>query len=286
MPLPLDYQKRGADEKLELLWSQIKADPYPDGALPHKVPGPWGRRKLFSVGFNKGSFLIESDELPEDRPKLVHTFGTTARVALKITSPQAYTGFFQAGGAALMRASDATGGGKFLPSLALKFFVDGRPSVNLLALPTQPHPPSDPRFFASAYANATLPATSFDAKMVQRSFQKTAEALGGKRLYAVYLPLHNVASVRRDGSSPSKAEVPDRVELHPAKEAAAAWVSTPDWRSSLAKIPVGTKIFDVRASPSIDADATPLGEVWLEAPFVASRYGDERLFFQHDVGPT
>jgi hypothetical protein len=286
MPLPSDYQRRSAAEKLDLLWAEIQSDPYPDGALPTEVPGVWGRRHLFSVDFNRGSFEHAEDELPAGRAKLVHTHGTCARVTVKVTASHPYTGVFAKGGQAILRFSDATGGGDFTPSLALKFFVDGKPSVNLLALPKAPRAPKDQRFFSSAYANATFPATSFDKKLVQSAFQKAAKALGGTRLYAVYLPLHHIASVHVDGTPPAKAEVPDRIELHPTAEAVRAAGEGGDWRAALAKIPAGTKLFELKVSPRIDAEATPYGELWLESKCVASRYGDERLFFQHDVGPT
>lgn len=286
MSLPPDYQQRSAAEKLDLLWKNINADPYPEGALPTRVPGALGRLKLFSVDFNRGSFEHASDELPPDRPKLVHTYGTVACVSCKITEKHPYTGIFRTGGPALLRFSDATGGGKFTPSLALKFLVEGRPSVNLLALPTAQRKPDDLDVFTSVYANATHPAGSFDAKLVQRSFQKAAKAMGGTRLYAVYLPLHHIAEVHPDGSTPSAPEVPDRVEFHPTQEAVAAWSAAGDFRASLARIPAGTRLFTLRAAAKIDAQAEPIGEVTLDSPWIASRYGDERLFFQHDVGPT
>jgi hypothetical protein len=285
MSLPPDYQKRSASEKLDLLWKNINADPYPEGALPTRVPGALGRLKLLSVDHNRGSFEHVSDELPEDRPKLVHTHGTVACVSFQITEPHPYTGLFRTGSPALLRFSDATGGGKFTPSLALKFFIEGRPSVNLLALPTAHREPDDLDIFTSVYANATHKAVSLDAKLVQHAFQKAAKAMGGTRLYAVYLPLHHIAEVHTDGSAPSAPQVPDRIEFRPTKEAISAWSSASDFRTSLARIPAGTRLFSLWAAPKIDAEASPIGELVQGSPWIASRYGDERLFFQHDVGP-
>jgi hypothetical protein len=37
---------------------------------------------------------------------------------------------------------------------------------------------------------------------------------------------------------------------------------------------------------ALDDPAQPIGTMTIERPFVASAYGDERLFFQHDTGPT
>lgn len=286
MSIPSDYQARTGTEKLGLLWSSVKSDPYSPSALPTRVPGPWGRRKLFSVAFNRGSFELPGDELPPDRPKLVHTWGTCALVTLKVTAKHPYTGMFETGGPALLRFSDATGGKKFLPSIAMKFLVDGKPSLNYLALPSVPRRKGDRHPLSSTFSNAAPPASEFDGKLVQRSFQKTAEALGGTRLYGVYLPLHHLAKMRPDGRGVEAFAVPDRIEMKPTDEAIAACSGAGDFRLSLAKIPKGTKLFDVSISEKMGAPTEPYGEVWLDSEWVASRYGDERLFFAHDVGPT
>lgn len=285
MSLPDGYALLGAEEKLEALWARVSEDPYAEGALPTRVPGPWGRRKLFSTEWNRGSFELAGDELPADRPKLVHTYGACARVTLKITASHPYTGIFAKGGAALLRFSDAKGGGAFLPSIALKFMVSGKPSLNLLALPNDYRAKGDLRCFSSVYCNATVPAKEFDSKLVQGAFEKAAKALGGTRLHAVYLPLHHLAGMSADGAAVESAVVPDRVEFHPTDEVKRACPDARDFRVSLGRVPSGIKLFDVRGAAKIDAKAEPMGEVWLESGFVASRYGDERLFFAHDVGP-
>ncbi len=286
MSLPSDLKQRPSAEQLDLLWKEVIADPYPKGELPTQVPGAWARRKLFSVGFNRGSFELPGDELPADRPKLVHTWGTCARVRMKIDEAHGFTGIVEQGGEALLRFSDANGGPKFLPSLALKFMITGHASLNLLALPMNYRDKGDRHPLSSIFSNGTQPAKEFDAKLVQRSFQKTADALGGTRLYAVYLPLHHLAGMHSDGSLVQKPVVADRIEFHPTAEARKASDGGKDFREALAQIPKDTKLFDLQVSEHLEKPARPLGELWLESEFIASRYGDERLFFAHDVGPT
>ncbi|MDC3961174.1 hypothetical protein [Polyangium jinanense] len=286
MSLPDGYSLLRAEEKLDALWARVSSDPYPEGALPTSVPGPWGRRKLFSTAFNRGSFELSGDELPPDRPKLVHTYGTCARVTLKITAELPYTGVLAKGGSALLRFSDAKGGGSFAPSIALKFFVTGKPSLNFLGLPNDYREKGDLRCFSSVYCNSTVPAKEFDTKLVQAAFQKAANSLGGTRLYSVYLPLHHLAGMGADGATADNPVVPDRIEFHPTAEAKRACPDTSDFRLSLGRVPAGIKLFDVHVAPKIDQPTKPLGELWLDSAFVASKYGDERLFFAHDVGPT
>ena len=285
MSLPSDYEKRSAREKSDLLWANVNADPYPDAKLPTRAPSPIARIKLFSVNFNKGSFA-PGDELPPDRPKLVHTYGSCARVSLHITEKHPYTGMLARGGDALVRFSDAKGGGTFLPSLAFKFFVDGRLSTNVLVLPSDYREKGDLRCFSSTYCNATLPAKELDTKLVQYTFQKTAKALNATRLYAVYLPLHDFASIHPDGTKPESPLVPDRIEFVPTDAVKKACPNDPDFRRALAAIPAGTVLFRVFASANIDKPVEPIGEVRLDSAWVASAYGDARLFFQHDTGPT
>jgi hypothetical protein len=197
-----------------------------------------------------------------------------------------YTGVAGSGGAGLMRASDAVGGGTFAPSLAIKFLVDGRPSLNYLALPSAYRDPGDSDFFTSIYSNSAPPPKKIDNKLIVGAFERTAKALGGTRVYGIYLPLHHLAQRELDGRAVADAKVPDRIELHPTAAARAAASSGKDWRVVLAGLPTGLTLFEVRASPKIDVEATLVGELRLESSFVASRYGDERLFFQHDLGPT
>lgn len=282
--LPEGYSALSRFEKLDLLWARIIADPY--DALPAKAPGAWARRKLFSVDYDKASFVHASDELPEGREKLLHRHGTCARVRVEVTEPRGFTGIFESGGEGIARLSDATGGARFTPSLALKFPIDGRPSLNFFGLPASVRDPKDRDFLSAPFANSTPVAMSFDAKLLGRAFEKTAEALKATRVHPVYLPLHHLAGARLDGSAVAQPVVPDRVELQPAEEARAAFDRTADFRAALAALPAGMRLFDLRIAGTIDAPAEPFGALVLEAPFVASRYGDERLFFQHDVGPT
>lgn len=285
MALPTVYNTLAATEKLERLWSEVSADPYPDDSLPRQVPGAWERRKLFSVGFTRASFEHVSDEMPAGRAKLVHAYGTVAKVTINVEDDHGYTGIFATGGAALLRFSDAKGGGK-TPTLALKFMVDGKPSLNFLALPYRHRDPNDRDPLTGVYSNAVAPPVELDTKAVAFAFQRTADALGGKRLYAVYLPLHHLAEMDSAGNTVADARVPDRLELWGTAQAREAMVSHRDWRNSLASLPAGTQLFDLKVSSGIDEPAVDYGTVTLDSSFIASRYGDERLFFQHDVGPT
>lgn len=206
--LPSDYATLSRFEKLDLLWSRVRADPYSSDALPTRVPGAWGRRKLFSVDYNRRSFEHAADELPEGRDKLVHRWGTVARVRVEVTHEHPYTGVVASGGEGLLRMSDATGGARFTPSLALKIPIDGKPSLNYFGLPAAARDPKDRDFLSGAFANSTPVPMAFDAKLLGRAFQKTAEALKATRVYAVYLPLHHFAGANLDAPASRSPSCP------------------------------------------------------------------------------
>ncbi|MEM6997232.1 MAG: hypothetical protein AAF721_42400, partial [Myxococcota bacterium] len=84
MALPADYTTKTADEKLALLWEAVASDPYPEDALPTEPPSAWDRRKLFTIGHNRVSFEHCTDEMPAERVKLVHRYGTTATVRIDV----------------------------------------------------------------------------------------------------------------------------------------------------------------------------------------------------------
>jgi hypothetical protein len=281
--LPAGFGAKSAAEKLQLLWASVTKDPYRDDGLPVAPPSTLSRLRLFTTGYNRTSFEHESDEYPEGREKLLHTYGTCACVTLERTADVPYTGLFATGAKALLRFSDGGGGPRFVPSFAMKFPIDGAPSLNFFALPYELRKSRDP--LVGVFANASLEPQKFDAKLLASAFQRTAKALRGSRLYATYLPLHHMAGKTPDGKTIAAPNVPDRLELRPTDAARAAAAEARDFRVRLASIPEGTVLFDVSVSHDIKAPAVPYGVVRLDTRFVASRWGDERLFFQHDVGP-
>lgn len=294
--LPANYQSMSGEQKLQLLWQRISASPYRPGQLPVRVPGNLARRKLFSVGYNRKSFEHVGDEMPPGRTKLVHRFGTVALVDLIVEASdesggepndrsQSYTGVFATGGSAILRISDTVGTTGFIPTLAFKFPVDGRPSINLFANQAQRGPAWDYDVFARYYSNALPAPTRLDEKAVAWSFQRTANALRGARLYSGYLPLHQPAGARLDGTRVAEPVVPDRVEFHPTGDLSLTVPKTSDWRLALTTIEPGATLFETRIAPDIHSPATSFGRVVLKRAFVASAYGDDTLFFQHDIGP-
>ena len=115
-------------EKQDLLW-QSTLDFTWENLPSYSDAKTWGNRwKAVKALFTLDeSFATESDFMPEGRVKLIHAFGSVAKVEfLPIYSDEnKYTGLFK-GAHGLMRISLAGDPGEdnFTPGLALKLFIN------------------------------------------------------------------------------------------------------------------------------------------------------------------
>jgi hypothetical protein len=129
--LPPGYQDESAEEKLNLLWDKVSASPYAWTNLPTKDPGFFELASLLRPRYDSVSFTQVSDEMPEGRKKLIHTYGSAAKIQLKIFPNSSYTGLFKTGGMGIARLSlakqDYT---NFIPGMAIKILIDGQRSQN------------------------------------------------------------------------------------------------------------------------------------------------------------
>lgn len=284
-PLPSDYASRCAAEKLDLLWHRASTEPYTADALPRQEPGLVARRKLFSPAHHTVSFTHPSDELPPGREKLIHRFGVVARASLRRTVLSPYTGFFATGGVGLLRVSAATVVPSFNPSLAFKHPVTGGPSVNWFAMASSDGQEDDHEPFRRVWSNSLPEPQRLDARMLGRVMAAAIKRLEAPRLYPVYLPLHHMASIDGGGREVADPCVPDRIVLTPDPAARVGSEQEPDWRVRLGTLEPSTRLFEVALAADIESKPEAWGELVLESRFVASAYGDETLFFQHDRGP-
>ncbi len=85
-PLTAQYEKLRANEKQAELWARISEVPYPESGLPTKDPGLPVILKLFLATYLWPALLHTSDELPEGRTKLIHPFGSVAKVYFNVSS--------------------------------------------------------------------------------------------------------------------------------------------------------------------------------------------------------
>lgn len=277
-PLPDRYLSSKAVEKLEFLWERVVAGAY-EGELPTQSNSPESA-KLLLVPHDRQTIEHVSDELPEGRRKLIHPFGSVARVRLEVLDARGYTGLFRGDSDGLLRYSDG-GGGTQDPSCALKFTIDGQRSRNLLANPAVAVEVDNPNPLSVTLSSSTAEPEGVALNVIAKAFEASSRAADAGRLSAIYQPLLALAAITQAGESIAAAQAPDRVEWRPTSEACAACPDLGDWRLGFAEIPVGTTLYELHVASVPEAEAVPWARLTLTSSFVASRYGDETLFFQH-----
>ena len=101
-----------------------------------------------------------------------------------------------------------------------------------------------------------------------------------------WIGLYEQSSVTPDGETipPSAVVAPWKIVLHPNEELRKSQDqhAAEDFRTALAAIPAGTVLYNVVAHATEgDATGKPIGQIVTRSGFVASRFVDEGLYFQH-----
>jgi len=313
----LRYSQLTATEKCDYLFDcGIRATAYntfQNGGLPDVVGGllQFGRSSLKSIADHLLSQTLTriGDEFEEPKPKLFHTYGSTAKIVFRPEATTTYTGIFanEAHGLARFSYAGPVMGVGAVPGLAIKFPIDGDcPSENLIVMRKLDRQQPLWRYFSIGSYNSVfqnpftniLPAPWF-FNLVMRTVRKRFETVVDKGR-GLQLPLDNIASVRPDGTRipAERMFAPHRVIFCPSKIARNGSNPKIDFRVDLAEnIPKGTLIYEVLAlSPTEEEvlrrkglttveqlipEAQKIGTITTESEFIASKYGDYRLFFKH-----
>ena len=313
----LRYAELTGREKRDYLFERgirpTSYDNYKDEGRPDVVSGLllFSKSALQSIAHRLlGDTLTRvGDELPEPKPKLFHTYGAAAKIAFVPQANTPYTGILAEKVPGLARfslAGPVTAVG-VVPGLGLKFFIDGdHPSANVLAMRKldrqQPlwrffSPRSHNSVFQNPFTNS-IPEprlTNVTMRTVNKRFETVVEA--GRGLHQA---LDGLAKIRADGSpvAPDEVVAPYRLIFCPTADAKQASDPAIDFRDDLARIKPGTAIYDVLAldeaqenelraggATTVEAlmrHAAKIGTIVTESEFIASKYGDYRLFFKHD----
>ncbi|MEH6634555.1 MAG: hypothetical protein V7700_03505 [Halioglobus sp.] len=289
--LPDNYQTLLRGEKEALLWQRALDGQYPEGALPNEWPSSLALLKLTSTPHDRVSLDRVSDEMPPGRVKLIHRYGSVAKFAWKAFDGHPYTGIFQSGGSGLARVSRAVKSQtRGLPGLALKVFVDGKASTNIFAMPSAERDWSDQNPFSLPYSNRINVGNSGRGKILRAifnwAFAETIRQENTTDLEATYMPLDGLAKITCDGTEVDKHVRPEIIILQPSKHAQMPSAREPDFRIKLGELEPGMTMFSIYALHTKDSSPEKIGELSFTSRFIASRYSDETLFFQHDRGPT
>lgn len=260
---------------------------------PLTSPGIIGSIKLMTPDFSVKALTVHGDELEPGRTKLIHAFGAEARMRLVVNQHTIgrNTGFFSTGtDCAIARFSLAKkpDSETSIPGFALKIFVSGdRSSVNLLMMHSVDEQQGH-NYFAQNFTNILPPAVALSKRLLAHGFKRSAVVFGARDTNPGRLTLEHLASSLPTGEQAATPNVPHQLILKPTVHARALMANssaTDDFRVQLTRLSVGQAIYDVytlmEGEPS--ANALLLGQLILATPIVSSRYGNERLYFQHNM---
>src|SRR5215471_11350599 len=292
------YRGLSSLEKRDFLFETgIRPTAYAPGDMPDVLTGVVEFAESAHMSFQQ-RLLPETvtrvaDELETPKRKLFHTYGTTAKVRFEPRSDTPYSGLFAETARGLVRFSYAgpVVGVGIVPGLGLKLTLDGdHPSANAVLMRGL-DPQLSRSVFDQSFTNR-LPNPS-PVNLIMREVKRRFETVVTDG-HGLDQPVTHLASVRVDGRPvPDDAvRAPFRLILVPTAAVRAAHDPLLDFRDDLARhVASGTQLYDVLA---LDADADgedeleamipvarAIGALTTESEFIASAYGDFRLFFQH-----
>jgi len=235
------------------------------------------------------------EELETPKNKLFHTYGTTAKIRFTPDPATPYTGLFAENAAGLLRFSYAGPvlGIGIVPGLGLKLLIDGdHPSENAVMMHMLDGQ-SQHSVFEHPFTNL-LPDPNL-TNMIMRGVKERFETVVSAP-HGLDQPVDNFAQVHSSGQ-PVAGEVraPFRVILAPTRDARLKSNPQIDFRVDMARnVPSGTTIYDVLGLDEAEDDrslaiedlvpkAKRIGGLTTESEFIASAYGDYRLFFKHSA---
>lgn len=289
-PLPADYVRLPAHDKQQLLWNNILQSKYLAGEMPSST---WLRFMwdavtggLFGKNYLQKTLLHDGDELPVRRRRLIHTFGSVCLITFEAVPSAPFSGTLSSGACGLLRVSLTLPARSFTPGFAVKFLIDGRPSQNVVSIPCINGQEEDQNVFLRAGSNRhSKTVHGLDFKFLATMFGRAAQSVKPQKLRWNYLPLDHFAATRSDGTKELSPVVPHELTFLPTPEAQMSRESNIDFRLRLTDIAPGTVLYHVLATASPTSKPVLIGHLRTVSEFVASHYGDDTIYFQHDPGP-
>ncbi len=283
-------------------------------------------QKIMKVDHVKKAFTNEGDFFEAGRQKVFHNKGVTVffKFVPASTKDHSYTGIFDTGAPyGIARFSLAVApadkeivvdGNKkkvknYLPGVAVKFFIDEKPSLNIMAMFGLDGQESF-NVFENSFSNIVEPIPQDPyLKDAVPVFTKALREIGDVHGQPHRLTVDHLAKQHADGSTLETYKAPFRITFEPTEDAKRFMPTVhPDFRVSLIRVPdsqvIGKTIYKVYGSDAQDEEhdeknQTPgahpkyldgakpkyLGEIVATSAFFASQFGDEGLFFKHFASP-
>ncbi|MBS1968849.1 MAG: hypothetical protein JSU04_00990 [Bdellovibrionales bacterium] len=295
--VPSNYESMKACEKQDVLWSKIEESAYKE-LPPNREFGMFQLMAMSKqeVGIKGTNY---SDFAPTGWKKYLHGRASIAKVKLVPVAGTKYTGLLQSGAeCGLLRVSltyKPTGSRPVAPGLAFKIFRDGNPSTNISALVSLDGQGEDYNFFKYPLSNIVPVGDGFGQKMVHKIFLTATK-------YPEELGAHEFGEMDVHGQKVAEPVSPRQLFFVPGP--GLSFPSTPhELREDYAKIPAGTVIYQVFAAPekynsfnylmeyqpanapNFLKESEHIADIVTTSSFVASQFGDDGIFFRHQLRP-
>ena len=239
------------------------------------------------------SFDHQSDWIPEGRKKLIHSQGMIVKAKWAPVDGHNYTGLFASGSSyGLVRFSLAKqppgsvkpGEIAMAPGVSVKFFRDGRPSGNFMAMYSLDGQNSW-NFFENQLSNHVDDPKDTLLKLLAIKFRTASKP-------ETKLGLSDFARYDASGQQNSQPKFPYRLFLKPSsalksdaeKLVKDLPISGTNWLEQLQVCKPGVLLYSVFAQPepfSKEGELILIGNIYQEGEIRASEVADRHLFFQH-----
>lgn len=156
--------------------------------------------------------------------------------------------------------------------MAIKFFRDGRPSSNFVAMYSiDGQPCSDRNFFQHDMNTHIQPPSSFGLKLASAKFWQASYC-------SQMVGLSDIAT-DADGA---QGKFPFNLKFHSPVVSDCDCNNYAQCLQNLVQnLPVGTTVFEVLAQADPSASDEPIGTIVITDTLTTSNFGDEQLFFKH-----
>lgn len=292
--VPSNYETMSACEKQDILWSKIQSS-------VHKELPEYQKLGLFQlIGMGRQEVAIKgyhiSDFAPQGWKKFLHRRGAIAKIKVTPVSDK-YSGIFQGADCGLLRLSltyKTAGSRPVAPGLALKLLRDGTYSANISALVSLDGQQKEFNFFKFPMSNIVPIGEDFGQKLVHGIFSKASK-------YPEELLLNDMAAVNSHGEKSSTTISPRQLFFVPGPGLKFSSAEH-DVRDDFLSIAESTVIYKVYAltdklhdynysyyTPEIASEflkeAHHIADITTTSEFLASDFGDDGIFFRHQLRP-
>ena len=280
------YETKSHDEKLEILLDLLETEDY--------VPA-WPKdaeARLAAADFSQ-VFLWDCDSRPASIPKHTNIVGAVAHASFEPLSNN-YTGFFQGAESMVVRlapiieplALDDPVAARFVPGLGVKILRTNTTSGNVVfSRDGAPVPGKwSWNYFEKPMSNHLSARGPIPTPLGYGVAEKT---VGAAPFYFGYVGISDLATYDQDGLEVDAPKFPFQLILDP-NTVDLNFPTTFTDRNHIVDqaptIPVDTLLWRVYAIDSPIAETTDyIGDIVLRSNFTSSRFGDDVLFFRHQL---